>query len=144
MNPTTLFFVIVLFLQGTAFAEKPQKPNLDQLISKSDQKKMGLHKLTSHERELLRAYIVNLLLRFVQLENGSTGSVIESKIDGSFEGWDGETIVKLWNGQIWQQDEYYYTYHYSYMPKVLIYKSGGTYKMRVDGIDRAIRVERLK
>lgn len=72
------------------------------------------------------------------------GSVVESKIDGSFEGWDGETIVKLWNGQIWQQDEYFYIYHYSYMPKVLIYKSGGSYKMKVDGIDKAIRVKRLK
>lgn len=144
MNRTTLFLVIVLFLHGTAFAEKPQKPNLDQLIPKSDQKKMGLHKLTSHERELLRAHIVNLLLRFIQREESSTGSVIESKIDGSFEGWDGETIVKLRNGQIWQQDEYYYIYHYSYMPKVLIYKSGGSYKMKVDGIDKAIRVTRLK
>lgn len=46
-----------------------------------------------------------------------TQDVIESQIDGEFEGWQGETIVKLLNGQIWQQSEYYYTYHYSFMPK---------------------------
>jgi hypothetical protein len=52
------------------------------------------------------------------------GSVIESKVDGDFEGWEGETIIKLLNGQIWQQTEYYYHYHYAYMPDVLVYRSG--------------------
>jgi len=28
-------------------------------------------------------------------------------------GWDGETIVKLINGQIRQQTEYHYHYHYA-------------------------------
>ena len=68
----------------------------------------------------------------------STASTIESQIDGEFEGWEGETIVKLTNGQIWQQTEYHYRYHYAYMPKVLIYRSGSGYKMKVDGIERAV------
>ena len=38
---------------------------------------------------------------------GPHGDVIESKIDGTFEGWSGETIVILTNGQVWQQNEYY-------------------------------------
>jgi len=71
-------------------------------------------------------------------------SVIESKIDGDFEGWDGQTIVKLINGQIWQQSEYFYHYHYSFMPKVLIFRSGIGYKMKVDGIEKAVGVNRLK
>lgn len=74
----------------------------------------------------------------------TAGSVIETKVDGDFEGWEGETIVKLMNGQIWQQTEYHYTYHYAYMPDVLIYKSGGSWKMKVEGVDKAVRVERLK
>ena len=74
----------------------------------------------------------------------TTPSVIESKVDGSFEGWDGETIVKLANGQIWQQTEYHYRYHYAFMPEVLIFKSGGVYKMKVKGIEKAVRVKRLK
>jgi len=41
---------------------------------------------------------------------------IESQIDGDFEGWEGDTIIKLMNGQIWQQTEYYYYYTYSFMP----------------------------
>jgi hypothetical protein len=71
-------------------------------------------------------------------------SVIESQIDGEFSGWDGETIFKLRNGQIWQQSSYAYMYRYAYAPKVLIYRSGGGYKMKVDGINTEIAVRRLR
>lgn len=74
----------------------------------------------------------------------ATPSVIESKIDGEFEGWEGETIVKLMNGQIWQQTEYHYHYHYAYMPDVLIYNSGVGWKMKVEGVDKAVGVQKLK
>jgi hypothetical protein len=70
--------------------------------------------------------------------------VIESRIDGEFTGWDGETLFKLQNGQIWQQSSYNYVYHYAYSPEVLIYPSGGRYKMRVEGVDQAVWVQRLK
>ncbi|MEK7801539.1 MAG: hypothetical protein AAB276_03705, partial [Pseudomonadota bacterium] len=74
----------------------------------------------------------------------STASTIESQIDGKFEGWMGKTIVKLTNGQIWQQTEYHYHYHYAYMPKVLIYRSGAGYKMKVDGIDQSVGITQIK
>jgi hypothetical protein len=72
------------------------------------------------------------------------GSVIESKVAGEFKGWTGDTIVKLMNGQIWQQTLYYYHYHYSYMPDVLIYKEGSGWKMKVEGIDKAVRVRLIE
>jgi hypothetical protein len=74
----------------------------------------------------------------------TSGTVIESQIDGDFEGWDGETIFKLTNGQIWQQDEYDYTYEYEFMPDVTIYADGGVWKMKVEGVSDVIRVKRLK
>jgi hypothetical protein len=74
----------------------------------------------------------------------ATPAVIETRIDGEFEGWDGETVFKLANGQIWQQDSYNYTYHYAYSPDVLIYYTSGRYKMRVEGVDDFIYVVRLK
>lgn len=73
-----------------------------------------------------------------------TQDIIETQIDGDFDGWEGETIIKLINGQIWQQIEYYYEYSYAYMPDVLIYKTGSRYKMKVDGIDESVEVSRLK
>ncbi|RKY09225.1 MAG: hypothetical protein DRP66_02725 [Planctomycetota bacterium] len=74
----------------------------------------------------------------------SHSSVIESKTNGVFEGWEGETIVILMNGQIWQQTEYYYHYHYAFMPDVLIYKSGSGWKMKIEGIERAVGVQQLE
>lgn len=70
--------------------------------------------------------------------------VIEARIDGEFKGWDGETIFKLDNGQIWQQARYAYTYNYAFQPKVIIIKSDGDCKMKVDGVSETISVKRLK
>jgi len=74
----------------------------------------------------------------------SSQDIIESRIDGNFEGWSGETIFKLQNGQIWQQSSYAYWYHYAFSPKVTIYKSNGLYKMQVDGVSQSIFVKRLR
>src|SRR5262245_33553265 len=115
-------------------------------MSVTEFKQAGLDKLTPEQLTVLNRWFANTLQKvFTSLDSqSSTGSVIESYIDGDFEGWSGETIFKLDNGQIWQQSSYAYTYHYSYHPKVLIYKSGSGYKMKIDGVDDAINVKRLK
>ena len=74
----------------------------------------------------------------------ATADVVESRIEGEFSGWEGDTIFKLQNGQLWQQSLHAYKYRYLYSPEVLIYKSGSVYKMRVDGVDDEIEVQRLK
>lgn len=68
----------------------------------------------------------------------------EDNIDGNFNGWEGETIFKLQNGQVWKQDEYDYEYNYDYSPSVLIYDSGYGYRMKVEGIESTIAVKRIK
>ncbi len=72
------------------------------------------------------------------------GDKIESQIDGDFEGWKGETVFKLTNGQIWQQTEFHFHYHYAFMPKVIILKTATGHKMLVDGVSKAIGVKQLK
>ncbi len=149
--------VLILILSSTTFAADYPEITLDKLISKLRQKEMGLDKLTHQERNKLRLYIIEMYLRGIgkgkeqgekKARSGgpsySTSSVIESQIEDDFEGWEGETIVKLMNGQIWQQVEYHYHYHYAFMPKVIIYRSGGMYKMKVDGIEKAVGVVQLK
>lgn len=74
----------------------------------------------------------------------SSSGVIASRIDDDFEGWDGDTIFILENGQIWQQDGYAYTYHYSYRPRVIIFPSDSRWKLKVDGLTSTIYVKRLK
>lgn len=69
---------------------------------------------------------------------------VESRVDGEFEGWEGDTVVRLTNGQIWEQSEYHYEYSYSYMPRVTIFRSRGQCKMLVDGVDEPVGVSRLR
>lgn len=67
--------------------------------------------------------------------------VVETEIDGVFEGWTGETIFKLRNGQIWQQSKYKYLYHYAYNPKIKICEDNGIYKMIIEGLEESIEVK---
>lgn len=73
-----------------------------------------------------------------------TAQVIETCINGTFEGWSGDTVFVLCNGQVWQQSSYAYTYHYAYRPDVLIYGSDTGYQMQVDGVRGTISVVRLR
>ena len=73
-----------------------------------------------------------------------TGQVLETQIDGDFEGWEGETIFKMIDGTIWQQMSYDYTYHYSFMPDVIIYKKNGAFYMRVEDVEDEIQVIQIK
>ena len=75
---------------------------------------------------------------------GMEPTFVESHINGVFEGWDGDTIFELRNGQIWQQASYSYTYHYAFSPEVFIYSANGGYKMIVDGVSETIYVRRLE
>lgn len=80
-------------------------------------------------------------------EEGSlsfTGLVIATSVDGDFEGWSGDTIFKMTDGSIWQQPAYDYEYDYAYMPKVIIYRQGGSHYLEVEGVEDAIEVKRLK
>lgn len=60
-------------------------------------------------------------------------------VDGSWSGWDGDTIVQLTDGSVWRQDEYHYEYHYAYRPEASV--NGG--KLVVQGMSRAIAVRRI-
>ena len=65
--------------------------------------------------------------------------VIESRIDGTFEGWKGNTKYTLTNGQEWQQAEYKYEYKYAYSPEVIICNVNGSYIMYVEETIVAVR-----
>jgi len=156
-----MFLILILFVHfGVVFAQQYPELPLDEILSKEEQNAIGVPKLSAAEKEKLRILVIEkYLLGFEQGEeegikkateyfsreqNILSGDVIESQIDGDFEGWEGETIVKLMNGQIWQQTEYYYHYHYAFMPEVIIYDSGSGYKMKVNGVDKAVGVTLLR
>ncbi len=68
---------------------------------------------------------------------------VDSHIVGAFTGWRGRTLFKLRNGQLWQQEGYGHRYRYSFMPRVLITRSGDRYDMLVEGVDIPVPVRRL-
>jgi hypothetical protein len=76
---------------------------------------------------------------------GAASPLIESRLEGHFNGWDGETLFKLDNGQIWQQAASGYHYHYTFRPSVtLVRVRGDVYTMHVDGVTESVTVRRLK
>lgn len=74
----------------------------------------------------------------------SCSPAVESYISGDINGWEGETIFKLDNGQIWQQAVYSYIYFYEYHPEVTIYDTTDGCQMKVDGEDETVVVRRIK
>ena len=77
-------------------------------------------------------------------EKDLPASIVASHVNGEFEGWNGKTIVKLTNGQVWQQNQYYYQKYYAYMPKVFIFISNGQHRMKVNGINKSVGVKLLE
>lgn len=70
--------------------------------------------------------------------------IVDSQIDGEFQGWDGDTIFRLRNAQVWQQVSFDYHYHYAFNPDVLIFSTrSGQYKMIVEDVSKTVYVEQL-
>ncbi len=75
-----------------------------------------------------------------------TNATVESTIKSDFTGqvFDHGNIFELQNGQIWKQTEYHIHYHYAYFPRVIIYRDRVIWKMKVEGIEHALTVERIR
>jgi hypothetical protein len=117
----------------------------------------GVGNLTASQRLALDAWLNQYTVRVIQIAtnqkpnsqtrttvNSRCSPAIESTISGDFEGWEGETVFKLDNGQIWKQTEYAYTYSYSYRPDVTIYQTSTGCRMKVEDEDETILVTRIK
>ncbi len=88
---------------------------------------------------------VDLLIKINDPNNSNNyeNYAIETNIDGAFNGWSGQTTFKLANGQIWKQSKDGVKYASLFNPKVTIYKVLFGYKMKVDGVDDTVFVERI-
>ena len=67
----------------------------------------------------------------------------ESRIDGEYNGWEGDTVYRLINGQTWQQASYRYFYRYEYMPLVKVIDINGRYTMFVGSESVGQHVRRI-
>ena len=111
---------------------------IERLMKPDAFRSSGLNKLSSSELNSLNRWRVvcgpsHRLSKSERSALPTSASVIESRIDGEFNGW------------IWQQSAYHDHYHYAFGLSVLIYSSGGGYKIKVDGdSDDAVSVRRLR
>ena len=135
----------VLALSATA--QRQELLTIDQVMTPDELRSTGVGSLSQAQRKELDRWLIRYTSLLLADKRKSSGCdpAIETQIDGDFNGWDGETIYKLRNGQIWQQAAYHYHYHYAYAPEVTIYSTTGGCSMRVsDDDDEPISVRRLK
>ena len=133
---------------------QPSQPALKKLMTAREFKLTGLEKLTPVELMRLDDWIRRYAARTQKggvagkgaaaAAGAAGGELIQSKIEAGFDGWDGETIFRLDNGQVWQQAGEGQLIHSSYQPGVVIYKDGDDWKMKVDGVEETIEVKRVK
>jgi len=70
---------------------------------------------------------------------------IQSRFAGEFTGWNGNTIFTLENGQVWQQSESGRLVLQADSPLVTIRRGAfSTYRLSVEGVNRAVRVRRIR
>lgn len=74
----------------------------------------------------------------------SEGAVVESYIVSGFSGLNYGNIYRLANGQVWEQIEPWIWVWVWINPTVLIYSEGAFHRMKIEGIDHAVLVRRIK
>jgi hypothetical protein len=129
----------------------------DGVMTAQEMDDTGISTLRPAQKQAFNAWLTKYTRRVINLtfkqntEASSSSTVktscspaVESTIAGDIEGWDGETIFKLDNGQIWQQAEYDYTYSYAYRPDVTIYPTTAGCRMKVEDESETVLVKRLK
>ena len=76
--------------------------------------------------------------RIAEVHNDSLGTGERNM----FSGFNNGHIHELDKGQMWEQTEPYICDNMTVMPRAMIWNNGTVYQMRVDGIEKAITVQR--
>lgn len=95
----------------------------------------------SQDRRGLRERIADV---FTGDDNDS--DTITSRLVGTFDGWDGETVFELENGMVWRQAETnLYTVRATTNPEVVIRRGlFDRWRLQVKGYNKRLTVERVK
>lgn len=102
-----------LAMPAVAAEVAPEKdfPGIEKLMSPEDYARAGLGKLTPEELAALDAWLVRYTAGDAQVVAQTSKEVREAaeeaeivaRIVPPFEGWDGKTVFRLDNGQVWRQ-----------------------------------------
>lgn len=142
--------------------------SLEEQMTGQEFRAAGLEKLTPEELAALNEWIrARSLATLDSPRHAPSGSVASSggsdeydppdidemkrepivtRINGTFSGWDGQTVFRLENGMIWAQadNDKFYTQELK-NPTVTIEPAlFGAWKLSVEGYDEECRVERIQ
>jgi len=145
----------IVVLTAVLVAQTPGlQLKIDQVMSQREMQETGVSSLTPTQRRALDDWLNRYTARVLKAAltsdsetlsgRSSCSPAIETRTSGDIEGWSGETVFKLDNGQIWEQAEYSYTYFYAYRPEVTIYQTSSGCRMKVEDEDETILVRRIK
>lgn len=146
--------LVLLIIVGASFAADDSFPGFKKLMSEEEFRQSGLQKLNEQELDALNQWLIRYTAGEAEVLKETSEAVreaqknyeVESTIVGEFSGWDGETIFRLANGQVWQQRlSGRYPYRGPANPAVRISKNwAGFYKMTLIEADRSVGVSRVR
>lgn len=73
-----------------------------------------------------------------------SGDFFESHIVSDFDGFEHGNLYEFSNGQIWKQTDFHISIRIRVHPRVYVFREGSGWMMKVDGVDRSVRVERIR
>ena len=109
--------VLLALLMVSTSTRAEASATLEERMSKDEFSASGLDRLTPDQLRFLNTWLgtkgISASVVPIKKRDGSmefypdegNRDVVESSIVGSFQGWRGKTVVKLENGQKWQQSE---------------------------------------
>jgi len=94
-----------------AAADDKVFPGIDKLMSSEEFAAAGLDQLSAEEMKALNAWLLRYTAgesEILRVDNEEVREAqkdfeVVSRISGDFSGWDGETVFRLENGQVWRQ-----------------------------------------
>jgi hypothetical protein len=134
---------------GIAAPADDRPARITCLMSADELDATGIRTLTADQIDALSAWLENYraaaqrlaLAEYIEGDAVPEAAVV-SRIDGDFDGWEGDTVFRLENGQIWQQVSASARYHFARHPRVTI--SAAPHRLRVEGLPYEIAVRRLR
>lgn len=142
-----------LLLARTVTAETP--PDVRALMTADEYQAAGLERLSPSELEALNRWLLRYTAERASALRQPGGPVreeirkveqepIRTRIVGEFRGWDGDTLFRLENGQVWKQRLPGQWYYRASAPEVELSRNFmGYWILRVLSADRAIGVTRV-
>jgi hypothetical protein len=145
---TYLIFSLLLVLGLVEWAHAQEtEASVQQMMTPEEFRAAGLNKLSPEERQKLDAWLQGYRETTQKATEKATekkvkqsffkfGEPMLSRVDGSFSGLRGHTVIKLQDGTVWRQansDDHYGASPIE-NPGAMVVHTGFGYKMRIQGV----------